>query len=179
MPGTYTAKLISENGIAETQFVVESMPNVKIEKDTYQEYHDLMQEMEAKVAEMHHLVNRLYGVQGQLDKFLKENLPENLKATGKELLNRLKSWDEEMVQRKSLAYDDVENFPNKFTANYMFLMNQTESQIPKVNQGSKLRKAELDAIWENLKTQGLRILNEDIPNFNKEAFSYGFGILNP
>ena len=61
----------------------------------------------------------------------------------------------------------------------MFLMNQTESQIPKVNQGSKLRKAELDPIWENLKTQGLRILNEDIPNFNKEAFSNGFGILNP
>ena len=179
MPGTYTAKLISENGIVETQIVVESMPNVKIEKDTYQEYHDLMQEMEAKVAEMHHLVNRLYLVQGHLENYWKENWPENLKAKGKELLNRLKSWDEEMVQRKSLAYDDVENFPNKFTANYMFLMNQTESQIPKVNQGSMLRKAELDAIWEDLKKQGLRILNEDIPNFNKEAFSHGFGILIP
>jgi len=36
----------------------------------------------------------------------------------------MKTWDEEMVQRKSKAYDDVENFPNKFTANYLFLITR-------------------------------------------------------
>ena len=179
MPGTYTAKLTIENGIAETQMVVESMPHVKIENETYQGYHEFMQEMEAKVAEMHSMVNQLYQVQGQLESFLKENLPENLRTKGKELFHSLKIWDEEMVQRKSLAYDDVENFPNKFTANYMFLMNQTESQIPRVNEGSKIRKKELDVMWEGLKKQGQRFLLEEIPGFNQEAFNAGFGFLNP
>ena len=46
----------------------------------------------------------------------------------------MKNWDDEMVQRLSKAYDDVENFENKFTAEWLFLINQTESDIPVVNQ---------------------------------------------
>lgn len=45
-----------------------------------------------------------------------------------------------MIQRKSKAYDDVENFENKFTADYMFLINHTESEIPSINQPSLDRK---------------------------------------
>ena len=59
-----------------------------------------------------------------------------IKKDGDALLKKMKAWDEDMVQRKSKAYDDVENFPNKFTANYLFLINQTESDIPRVNQPS-------------------------------------------
>jgi hypothetical protein len=40
------------------------------------------------------------------------------------------------VQRKSKAYDGVEHLPNKFTPNYLFLINQTESDLPRVNQSS-------------------------------------------
>ena len=50
-----------------------------------------------------------------------------------------------MVQRKSKAYDDVENFRQGFTAQYLFLINQTESAIPRVNQPNMDRKKELDA----------------------------------
>jgi hypothetical protein len=52
----------------------------------------------------------------------------------------------------------VENFPNKFTANYLFLINQTESSIPKVNKGSRDRYAELNKEWEPLKVEGTRLL---------------------
>jgi hypothetical protein len=82
-----------------------------------------------------------------------------------------------MVQRKSKAYDDVENFPNKFTAEYIFLINQTESAIPSVNQGSINRKRELDALWVGYKTKAETLLNSAIPTFNKMLWQAGIGAI--
>ncbi|MCU0451007.1 MAG: hypothetical protein MUC97_14405 [Bernardetiaceae bacterium] len=64
------------------------------------------------------------------------------------------------------AYN-VENFPNKFTANYLFLVNATERDLPRVNQASLARKPELDAEWAKLQACGTELLQKSIPAFNK------------
>jgi hypothetical protein len=80
-----------------------------------------------------------------------------------------------MVQRRSKAYDDVENFPNQFTANYLFLVNATESDLPRVNQASLARKQELDAEWAKLQARGTELLEKSIPAFNKLLWENGIG----
>ena len=82
-----------------------------------------------------------------------------------------------MVQRKSKAYDDVENFPNKFTANYLFLINQTESDIPRVNQPSLDLYKELNSQWVTLQNRGNEILQKDIPAFNRLLWEAGVGAI--
>ena len=72
--------------------------------------------------------------------------------------------DEDMVQRKSKAYDDVENFPNKFTADYLFLINQTESDIPRVNQPSLDLLKKLTNKWTGFKTEQMKLLIKTFPN---------------
>jgi hypothetical protein len=89
----------------------------------------------------------------------------------------MQAWDEAMVQRKSKAYDDVENFPNKFTANYLFLINQTESDIPRVNQPSLDRLKQLNAEWASLKARGSELLDRDVPAFNKRLWDLGLGAI--
>ena len=86
-------------------------------------------------------------------------------------------WDEDMIQRKSKAYDDVENFPNKFTAEYLFLINQTESRIPRVNQSSRDRRAELDQQWAKLKATAEKFKNADIPAMNQKLWEAGIGAI--
>jgi hypothetical protein len=81
-----------------------------------------------------------------------------------------------MVQRKSKAYDDVENFPNKFTANYLFLINQTESDIPRVNQPSLDLKKEYDAQWTALK-QRADALEVRLNALNKKLSEAGVGAI--
>jgi hypothetical protein len=71
----------------------------------------------------------------------------------------------------------VENFPNKFTANYLFMINQTESDIPRVNQPSIDRLRELNAQWATLKTRADEILNRDLPALNKKLFDAGLGAI--
>jgi len=108
---------------------------------------------------------------------MKELDNADLKKEGQALLDKLKTWDEEMVQRKSQAYDDVENFPNKFTAEYLFLMNQSNSSLPRVNQSSIDRRNELDAQWVGLKQRAETLMKSDIPEFNKKLWDNGVGAI--
>lgn len=174
-PGMYTATIISGETSETTDFLIKAHPLYPTDID-YQAYDQLMTEMEAKVTTMHNMTNSIYKQRQQIEA-LSNKITSNksLKSTAQQLVDRMKTWDEDMIQRKSLAYDDVENFPNKFTANYMFLINQTQSTIPRVNQGSLDRKAELDAQWEDLKLKGQAILQEDIPAFNQQLWESGIG----
>jgi flagellar biosynthesis chaperone FliJ len=75
------------------------------------------------------MVNQLMDYQTQLKALLtkikeKEGF-KSLNETGNALQKSLQNWDEKMIQRKSTAYDDVENFLNKFTPNHLYLINQT------------------------------------------------------
>ncbi|MBN3582762.1 glycosyl hydrolase [Algoriphagus aestuarii] len=181
IPGEYKVLLTTETGNAETTATILKNPLYEITDSQYQEYHELMSEMEQKLTIMHDMVNKEKEYQDQLASFLKK-IDGNPKYSaideaGQKLLNALKKWDESMIQRKSKAYDDVENFPNKFTANYFYVINQSNSSIPKINEGSKLRKAELETEWDKLKTEGNRLIQQEIPGFNKMVQDAGIGIL--
>jgi photosystem II stability/assembly factor-like uncharacterized protein len=181
-PGRYTVMLRKGATAKSSDFEILPNPLYGLKVSDYQEYDRFMGEMENNVDEMHRMVNSLYGKQEQLSALLK-GLPAGekyaaLRTEGEALLKDMKKWDEDMIQRKSKAYDDVENFPNKFTANYMFLVNATESDIPRVNQGSKDRRAELDARWATLKAEGNRLLNQRIPDFNRRLFEAGIGAIH-
>ncbi len=127
------------------------------------------------------MINQLMDYQTQLKVLLakikeKEEF-KSLNETGNALQKSLQNWDEKMIQRKSTAYDDVENLPNKFTANYLYLINQTESTTPKVNQGSKDRYVELWEEWKKLKSEGKALLDKSILEFNQLASEAGVGAL--
>ena len=180
-PGKYSITLKLGDQSVATESEVLANPLYPIDASVYSEYHQIMWGMENELASMHRMVNSLYEKQKQLESLL-SSLPGDdkfaaIKKDGEALLKKMKSWDEDMVQRKSKAYDDVENFPNKFTANYLFLINQTESDIPKVNQPSRDRLKELNAQWTTLKARGTEILDKDIPAFNKRLWDAGLGAI--
>jgi hypothetical protein len=180
-PGKYSLTLKLSGQTASTEAEILANPLYQTNPATYLEYHQTMLAMETELTAMHRLVNSLYEKQQQLASLLK-SLPagdrfSGVRTEGEALLKKMKAWDEDMVQRKSKAYDDVENFPNKFTANYLFLINQTESDIPRVNQPSFDRLKELNAQWSKLKARGNELLSKDIPAFNKQLWDVGLGAI--
>ena len=181
IPNAYTATLKQENKISEVSFNIVPNPLYEVTPEEYVEIHDFKTETEANLLDMHTRVNQLKVIQDQMIKILKEISNEqkysDLKSKGKSIVQQLKSWDEEMVQRKSKAYDDVENFPNKFTAEYLFLMNQNESSLPKLNEASKDRLTELNNQWEVLRNRSEEFINTLIPDYNKLLWEHGIGAL--
>ncbi len=181
-PGNYTLTL-SRGQDKKAQAELRILPNPlypgKVE--TYREYHTFMIAAEHKLTGMHQTINTLYRHQQQLVQVLealagKADLA-GLYEEGKALLARMKTWDALMIQRKSKAYDDVENFPNGFTANYMFMINHCESDIPRVTQSSRDRHQELEAEWATLEAQASALLDKDLPAFNKRLWEAGFGVI--
>ena len=180
-PGKYSLTLKMAAQSLSTEAEILPNPLYSTNASGYLEYHQTMLSLENELTSMHRMINSLYEKQKQLESLI-ASLPAGdkynaVKKEGEALLKKMKAWDEDMVQRKSKAYDDVENFPNKFTANYLFLINQTESDIPRVNQPSLDRMKQLNGEWATLKARANEIKDKDIPAFNKRVWDLGLGAI--
>jgi photosystem II stability/assembly factor-like uncharacterized protein len=180
-PGNYTITIRKGNQQVSETVAILSNPLYSTDASAYKEYHTVMNRMETELIKMHQMVNTNYAKLEQLELVL-ASLPagekfNTIKKEGQALAARMKLWDEEMIQRKSKAYDDVDNFENKFTANYMFLINQTESDLPRVNKPSLDRLKELDTEWSALKARASELLDKNIPAFNKLLWEAGVGAI--
>lgn len=178
-PGKYTIHLKAGGRTLNSSVEILANPLYPTTPKMYQEYHEVMSGMEKEVNRMHILINEICGKREQLESILSA-LPSgekytSLKKEGNDLIQKMKAWDEEMIQRKSKAYDDVENFPNQFTANYLFMLNQTESDIPRVNKPSLDRLQELNKVWSGLLARAREILDKNIPALNKKLWDAGVG----
>ena len=179
VPGTYTIELKYGNNIRTSKVVVSPHPEYKITPAIYKEYDDFMTEVEQNLNDMHRMVVTLLKKSNRIDQLnsdLKKD--ENMKEVSKELdelATKIKAWDEDMVQRRSKAYDDVENFENKFSAEYLFLINHNDNTIPMINQASKDQKMILDKQWQILKSRGQDLLEKDIKNMNDKLWKMGIG----
>jgi photosystem II stability/assembly factor-like uncharacterized protein len=181
VPGKYRFTLKMGDQAITTDAEILTNPLYPTDAAAYAEYHAVMSSMESELAAMHTLINSLHEKQTQLEAIL-TSLPAGdklaaVKSEGEALVKTLAAWDEEMVQRKSKAYDDVENFPNKFTANYLFLLNQTESDIPRVNQPALDRLEKLRAEWSALKARADELVDRAIPALNQKLWDAGIGAI--
>ncbi len=176
-PGTYSIRLNADGKTMTSTGKIVAMPTYGTTPEQYAEYHSFMTDMEQRLTDMHNTVNSLYKAQQQIKAVLKDIEDATVVSAGEKLLKDMDEWDKEMIQRKSKAYDDVENFPNKFTAEYLFLIDATNSTIPRVNQASKDRKAELEAQWSDLKNKADAFTKKAIPDFNKKLWDAGVGAI--
>jgi photosystem II stability/assembly factor-like uncharacterized protein len=181
IPGKYNVTLALNGQKITAQAEILPNPMYPTTAAQYKEYHQTMSAMEAEITSMHKMVNTIYDMQKRLESVL-NSLPvdskfASVKKDGEALLQKMKAWDEEMVQRRSKAYDDVENYPNKFTADYMFMLNQTESDIPRVNQPNIDLQKEMNAKWATLKTRGTEIIEKEVPVLNKKLWDAGKGAI--
>ena len=181
IPGTYNIKLRIRDVVLEAIGEIQDIPGSKLTPSDFQAYHQWMSTLEGEVTQMHNLVNKAKKYQDQLQELIGKlaNKVEykDLKLSAQNLVKELAAWDESMVQRKSTAYDDVENFPNKFTANFIFMMIHGEGSIKCIIEGTKVRHAEFLEEWKPLEAEGKRLVEQAIPTFNALAKETGVGVL--
>jgi hypothetical protein len=176
-PGKYSLRLKAGELSDTVTGNIIKMPGISLSGDNYQEHHVFMNDAEQKLTNMHNTINRLFDAQIQLKAILKTEIDSTLRSEGRKLVMALDAWDKEMIQRKSQAYDDVENFPNKFSAEYLFMLNHANSTIPRITVSTRERKQELDRQWEPLRLRAEAFVNEQIPSYNKQLWEAGIGAI--
>jgi photosystem II stability/assembly factor-like uncharacterized protein len=181
LPGMYTVSLKKGKEEQKISVSILNNPLLTTTHADYKTYDSTMRAMESNLKGMHNMVNSLYTSQQQLktllDKIKDQEKYKQIWSEGDSLLMKIKQWDEDMVQRKSTAYDDVENFPNKFSSDYLYLINQTESDLPRVNEPNIILMNEMNVQWETLRKRGLQFIDAALPAFNKVLWDAGFGAI--
>jgi photosystem II stability/assembly factor-like uncharacterized protein len=180
-PGRYRLTLKQGDKSVTTDATILANPLYATDAATYAEYDAFMSETERELSTMHQTVNTLTDVQGQLKAVIgalpNDEKHASAKRDADSLMNRLKAWDTDMVSRRSRAYDDVENFEQKFTAHWMFMINATESDLPRINQSSRDRRAQLQVDWTRLKARSDAMINTEIPALSRKLWDLGLGAL--
>ena len=179
IPGKYTLTLEVGETSYNSEFEILKNPNFSVSDEDYLDLDKYATHMENNFNEMAKYINsnkELIDKLGVLVKELDEN-PE-VKENGKKLLELMDNWDKKMMQRMSKAYDDVENFPNKFLADYLFILDEIKGDIPNVSEGILKSLKSHDEKWVELKKEIDEINQVNIPEYNKELWSIGIGALN-
>ena len=183
MPGKYIVELEFAGEKWSKEVNILSNPHINVPTEVYQEYNTLLTQLSSTYTTMVNTVNQMSEYKEQLDRSIlylikKESNVKLDLSTSNKLIEDIENWDKNMVQRKSKAYDDVDNFENKMTGNYLFLVNQAESDIPVVTRAVLDEQKRLDALWSAAYKEALNIMDIELPALNKWLLENGVGAIN-
>jgi hypothetical protein len=180
-PGNYRAVLqIGEQKI-ETSFRILPDPRLSNSMKEYEEQDAFLQELETNFSDIHHSILKMRKVKNQL-KLLTPLLGEkqelaDLKEKAEKLTKKINEWEEELVQNKAQSNDDIINYINKLSADYIFLKGEADANIPYVTGSQREQLAALNLRWQKYKGMKEDILRTDLSDFNRLCKERGIGTL--
>jgi hypothetical protein len=172
-PGMYKASLHLDSSVYEKTFQVLSDPRIKATTADYEKQVNLLQNIAADVNDIHVSVVRMRNMKKQLagiiDRIENKEAFKIIITLADSINDKIDEWEAKLIQTKSESNDDVINFVNKLTANYIFLRGELDTNTPHVTSGHVQRFKELNAEWLIYKAELNAILEKDIKNFNEKC----------
>jgi len=169
-PGKYTATLRSEKTSTSIFFTILPDPRIKATDAEYAAQHALATKVENDIRDIHLSVLKMRKVKQQINALLdlwKDKKEMNsLSNQGKQIVNTINDWENELVQNKAQSNDDIINYVNKLSADYIFLKGEMDTNIPLVTKGQEQQYEALHQTWMIWKKQMLQLLEKDVTAFN-------------
>ena len=169
-PGTYTLQLSTPTDTQRVSAELLADPNLAATPAAYAAQQEVLTEIEATVADIHASVNRMREVRRQVQA-LQASLEhvdgaDQLTQRGKDILDRITEWEENLIQPRTKTFQDVINYPNRLNAELMNLKSRVDGPVPVVTAGARDRLRELTQDWRRYRQLLDRIIAEDITAYN-------------
>lgn len=178
-PGKYQATLKLGGQERTVSFNILPHPGIEATAAEYQDQHVTMSAIEKALNEIHGDVNRIASAREQINGLIKilKGKPgtKEVVEAGQALVKNMEEWDAKLVQRKAESNDDIINFVNMLSADYIFLKGEMDTNIPYVTQGVKDQLKALDARWQPLKAQYDSFVQKEIVAFNNQCHAANIG----
>lgn len=169
-PGNYTLRLWLGDETVSTDAVVLPNPAMDASPQDFATQQELLVSIEDVLRDMHKSVNQIRSAKKQLNsyaKLLEDNEDaEELIEKGKDLLKRINSWEENLIQAKQKTFQDVINFNNKLNAQLINLKGYIDQANPRVTKGAKERYGDLMNDWKVYKDERDAIINTEMKAYN-------------
>lgn len=177
-PGEYTARLKMGSQVQTTKITVKPRPDLKATDADYAEQQAMMKKVcdEATAIHQEVLKNRKTISQLRETSSLLKDKPgtESLRKTADRLAGELQHWEDDVVQNKAKSNDDIINYVNKITADYIFLKGEMDNNTPYVTDGQKQQFETLHKQWLSLKDRKAS-LEKEVTALNAEINKAGIG----
>ena len=171
VPGTYTLRLTLDETTSETDVTVLPNPNVAGSATDYSEQQKFLRQVEGAITDIHESVNKMRSAKTQLETYaelLKDNNEaKDLLAKGKTLIERITTWEENLIQPKQKTFQDVINYHNQLNAEFMELKDYADVVEPKLTNGAKDRLTDLLAQWKKFEIEHDAIVNTEMGEYNE------------
>jgi photosystem II stability/assembly factor-like uncharacterized protein len=173
VPGTYKAALHVGSSVFEKSFNVLADPRINASATDYQNQANLLQQIATDVNDIHVAVVRMRNIQKQmtvmLERIENKDAFKGIIALSDSITDKINAWEEKLIQTKSESNDDVINFVNKLSANYIFLRGELDTNTPHVTAGHLSRFKELNDEWNIYKAQYSSFIEQDIKRLNEKC----------
>jgi hypothetical protein len=170
-PGKYSIVLEIDGKEQSVPFVLNSDPRIKSTAADYAKQDDLLQKVEKDVTDIHVAVVRMRNLSKQIQTLVNlvdgDRSKDELVKKAKSVMQKMVDWEEQLIQPKSQAYDDVINFVNKLSANYIFVHGEANATIPYITEGHVARYNELHQEWMKYKNEMESLMKTDIASLNE------------
>ena len=170
-PGAYTVRLTLDSTEVRQEVRVLARPGLQATPAQFAEQQQALVQIEGAIRDMHQAVNQLRSVREQL-KGYKGLLKEQEKAKpllekGDALLERIKTWEERLIQPDQKTFQDVINFNNRLNAELMYLKSYVDAPLPELTKGARERLGDLLEEWASLAKERDAIVNEEMQGYNQ------------
>ena len=163
-PGEYTVRLKMGDQVQTTKVLVKPRPGIKATQADYEEQSDMMKKIVEEASQIHREVISTRKTTAQLKEtsaMLKDKPgTEEIRKRADKLAKDLTAWEDDIVQNKAKSNDDIINYVNKITADYIFLKGDIEANVPYVTEGQKQQFQTLHGQWMKLKERKTNIERE-------------------
>lgn len=173
MPGDYTATLNTGKEAKTVSFKILADPRITGTAAEYEAQHELQTKVEAGIVDIHSSVNKMRKANKQITDLTEQlesgdtTANKSIREKAAAISKNLAKWEEALVQTKAQSNDDIINFINKLSADFIFLKGDLDSNIPYITKGQQDQYTFLDAQWKVLKKQMQDLINNDISELNK------------
>ncbi|MEO6538156.1 MAG: hypothetical protein ABIT07_06180, partial [Ferruginibacter sp.] len=168
-PGKYRLTLKTGKEEKTTSFNILPDPRLNATAADYTKQEQTLAEVDSKIKEIHDGVNQMRTVRRQVNELM-DIITDTAKyktviESGKNLVKKITTWEEKLVQPKAQSNDDIINFVNMLSADYIFLKGEIDVNSPAVTNGQKEQLAALNTRWQPLQSEYLS-LQKQVADFN-------------
>ena len=170
-PGNYSAQFTYGKQVKTVPIKIMADPRINATAAEYQDQENTLKLLENSINDIHESIAKMRKVQKQISEIsvlLSDKTDmKTVVEDGNTIVKKIKTWEDKLVQNKAESNDDIINFKNMLSADYIFVRGEIDSNVPMVTTGQKQQLATLDAQWKVLKTEMTNLINKEIAAFNK------------
>ena len=140
-------------------------------KADYDEQQATLGKIEGAIKNIHESVSAMRSAKSQLKgyaKLLKGNeQAKELVEKGESLIQRIDTWEQNLIQPNQKTFQDVINYNNQLNAEFMELKSYVDTAEPKVTEGAKERLKDLLTAWKTYENERDALVEKEMQSYNE------------